>query len=51
MTASIYPYKKCKAGVQDVSRRAPVGPELVALVITVMLSFRGDETLRPLSDS
>jgi len=42
----------CTAGVQDVSRTAPVGHELVALVIRVMLSFKGgDETLRPLSDS
>jgi len=32
-------------------RTAPVGPELVALVITVMSFKGGGETLRPLSDS
>jgi hypothetical protein len=40
------------AEVQDVSRTAPVGPVLIALVIEVMLPFKGGaETLSPLSDS
>jgi hypothetical protein len=38
--------------VQDVSKTAPIGPELVALVTTVMLSFQGGaETISPFRDN
>lgn len=48
--------KTCTAESQDVSRTAPIGPELAdaanALVITVMLSFQDrNETLIPFSES
>jgi hypothetical protein len=48
--------KNCTAESQDVSRTAPIGPELAdaanALVIIVVLSFQDrNETLSPFSDS